>query len=65
MFKRQGTIPAGHKYALRDIATHGNKKGGITTLEEKTLGCIEKVGSTEIVDVLAYGELVKVGACPR
>ena len=37
----------------------GNKKGGITTLEEKSLGCIEKAGSTEIVDVLAYGELVK------
>ncbi len=39
----------------------GNKKGGITTLEEKSLGCIEKAGSTEIVDVLSYGEQVKVG----
>ena len=37
----------------------GNKKGGITTLEEKSLGCIEKAGSTEIVDVLSYGEQVK------
>ena len=37
----------------------GNKKGGITTLEEKSLGCIEKAGSTEIADVLAYGEQVK------
>ena len=37
----------------------GNKKGGITTLEEKSLGCVEKAGSTEIVDVLDYGELVK------
>ena len=37
----------------------GNKKGGITTLEEKSLGCIEKAGSSEIVDVLAYGEQVK------
>lgn len=37
----------------------GNKKGGITTLEEKSLGCIEKAGSTKIVDVLDYGELVK------
>lgn len=37
----------------------GNKKGGITTLEEKSLGCIEKAGSTEIVDVLEYGQLVK------
>lgn len=37
----------------------GNKKGGITTLEEKSLGCVEKAGSTEIVDVLGYGDLVK------
>ena len=37
----------------------GNKKGGITTLEEKSLGCIEKAGSSQIVDVLDYGELVK------
>lgn len=37
----------------------GNKKGGITTLEEKSLGCVEKAGSTQITDVLAYGDLVK------
>ena len=37
----------------------GNKKGGITTLEEKSLGCVEKAGSTKITDVLAYGEQVK------
>ncbi|MBO4262434.1 MAG: UxaA family hydrolase, partial [Clostridia bacterium] len=37
----------------------GNKKGGITTLEEKSLGCIEKAGSTKVVDVLSYGEPVK------
>ena len=37
----------------------GNKKGGITTLEEKSLGCIEKAGTSAIVDVLNYGELVK------
>ena len=37
----------------------GNKKGGITTLEEKSLGCIEKAGHTPIVDVLMYGELQK------
>ena len=37
----------------------GNKKGGITTLEEKSLGCIQKAGTTKIVDVLGYAELVK------
>ncbi len=36
----------------------GNKKGGITTLEEKSLGCVEKAGHTKIVDVLDYGEPV-------
>lgn len=39
----------------------GNKKGGITTLEEKSLGCIEKAGSSKIADVLFYGEQVKKG----
>lgn len=38
----------------------GNKEGGITTLEEKSLGCIKKAGSTPMVDVLKYGEQVKV-----
>ena len=37
----------------------GNKKGGITTLEEKSLGCIKKAGTSKIVDVLGYGEQVK------
>ena len=37
----------------------GNKKGGITTLEEKSLGCIEKAGTSEIADVLDYGEQVR------
>ncbi len=34
----------------------GNREGGITTLEEKSLGCVEKAGSTAINDVLQYGE---------
>ncbi len=37
----------------------GNKDGGITTLEEKSLGCIAKAGSSPIVDVLDYAEMVK------
>lgn len=37
----------------------GNRAGGITTLEEKSLGCVEKAGSSAIVDVLDYGERVK------
>jgi len=37
----------------------GNKAGGITTLEDKSLGCIQKAGHSEVVDVLAYGERIK------
>lgn len=36
----------------------GNKKGGITTLEEKSLGCVEKAGTSKIVSVLGYGEML-------
>jgi len=38
----------------------GNKAGGITTLEEKSLGCIQKGGQSIITDVLKYGERIKV-----
>ena len=34
----------------------GNKKGGITTLEEKSLGCVQKGGLSPVVDVLSYGD---------
>lgn len=37
----------------------GNKAGGITTLEEKSLGCIQKAGTSPIADVLDYGEMRK------
>lgn len=33
----------------------GNKAGGITTLEDKSLGCIQKGGEAEVTDVLCYG----------
>ena len=32
----------------------GNKAGGITTLEEKSLGCVQKGGSSAVTDVLQY-----------
>ncbi|WP_071792533.1 UxaA family hydrolase [Saccharicrinis aurantiacus] len=37
----------------------GNKDGGITTLEEKSLGNVQKGGSSLVVDVLDYGEQIK------
>ena len=40
----------------------GNKKGGITTLEEKSLGCVQKGGAQPVVDVLGYADpIVKPG----
>lgn len=36
----------------------GNKSGGITTLEEKSIGCIQKGGLSPIVDVLDYGDTI-------
>lgn len=37
----------------------GNKKGGITTLEEKSLGCVQKGGAQQVVDVLQYTQPVR------
>ena len=40
------------KTDLRDSnPSPGNKKGGISSLEEKSLGCIYKGGTTDIKDV--------------
>lgn len=40
----------------------GNKAGGITTLEDKSLGCTQKAGNSTVVDVLEYGDkLQKTG----
>ena len=37
----------------------GNKAGGITTLEDKSLGCTQKGGTSPVEDVLKYAEPVK------
>ncbi len=34
----------------------GNMAGGITTIEEKSLGCVHKGGSSPLVDVIDYAE---------
>lgn len=47
-----------HNQVIYENPSPGNKAGGITTLEEKSLGCIQKGGSSTIVDVLNYGERV-------
>ncbi len=37
----------------------GNKEGGITTLEDKSLGCIQKGGTSAVTDVIDYGHRVQ------
>ncbi|HIY56581.1 MAG TPA: altronate dehydratase family protein [Candidatus Tetragenococcus pullicola] len=37
----------------------GNKMGGITTLEDKSLGCTQKSGTAPVIDVLQYGEKIR------
>ncbi len=51
-----------HGQPVSENPSPGNKEGGITTLEEKSLGCVQKGGSAVIVDVLDYGDtLTKTG----
>ena len=44
---------------ISDNPSPGNKKGGITTLEDKSLGCVQKGGHAQVVDVLSYGDTVQ------
>jgi altronate hydrolase len=39
----------------------GNKAGGITTLAEKSLGCVQKGGRAPVAEVLAYGQRAPLG----
>lgn len=48
-----------HGQVVYENPSPGNKKGGITTLEDKSCGCVQKGGSAQIVDVLSYAETVK------
>ena len=47
-----------HGEVVYDNPSPGNKAGGITTLEDKSCGCVQKGGSAPIVDVIGYGESV-------
>ncbi|MCD7836870.1 MAG: altronate dehydratase family protein [Lachnospiraceae bacterium] len=48
-----------HNQTIYENPSPGNKKGGISTLEDKSLGCTQKSGSALVKGVLAYGETVK------
>jgi len=43
-----------HNQPIYENPSPGNKVGGITTLEEKSLGCIQKGGQSIVNDVLDY-----------
>ncbi len=47
-----------HGEPVSENPSPGNKEGGITTLEEKSLGCVQKGGKAPVVDVLDYGDRV-------
>lgn len=44
---------------LSENPSPGNKEGGITTLEEKSLGCVQKGGNAPVVDAIPYGAPVR------
>lgn len=48
-----------HHQTIYENPSPGNKAGGISTLEDKALGCTQKSGFAPVRDVLSYGEKVK------
>ncbi|MGL4368321.1 MAG: UxaA family hydrolase, partial [Spirochaetota bacterium] len=44
-----------HGQPVYENPSPGNKEGGITTLEEKSLGCVQKGGSSPVQGVVRYG----------
>ena len=48
-----------HGQVVYENPSPGNKMGGITTLEDKSLGCVQKGGRAPVSGVLKYGEKVK------
>ena len=47
---------ADHHQVCYENPSPGNKQGGITTLEDKSLGCTQKAGLSKVVDVLYMGD---------
>ncbi len=50
---------AAHNQVCYENPSPGNKAGGITTLEDKSLGCVQKGGMAPVEDVLGMGCPVK------
>lgn len=47
-----------HGEAVYENPSPGNKAGGITTLEDKSCGCVQKGGASPVVDAIGYGEKI-------
>lgn len=47
-----------HNQEIYENPSPGNKAGGISTLEEKSLGCTQKGGHAIVTDVVPYGKRV-------
>lgn len=50
-----------HEQPIYENPSPGNKAGGLTTLEEKSLGAIQKGGRAPVSAVLRYGESANTG----
>jgi altronate hydrolase len=50
-----------HGQPIYENPSPGNKAGGLTTLEEKSLGAVQKGGSATVTRVLRYGERASTG----
>lgn len=48
-----------NKQPIYENPSPGNKAGGISTLEEKSLGCTQKAGNSNVIDVLDYGDVLQ------
>ena len=48
-----------HGQEIYENPSPGNKAGGISTLEEKSLGCTQKGGTSAVTDVLDYGDIAQ------
>lgn len=48
-----------HHQPIYENPSPGNKAGGITTLEEKSLGCVQKGGTAPVAAILDYGDILR------
>ncbi len=59
MINRWKTYFLSHGQPVSENPSPGNREGGITTLEEKSLGCVQKGGSAPVTAVLNIGEIAQ------